>query len=132
MSINKEKIKANIRKAIRKLPTQAIIIRYLIDEEFNEPTEEYKTICEIEGLYHEGATTRALSIDLQNKGEIKKGKGIYFLVVYEGGAMQIQKDDVLLIGDDKFIIKDLGNANRMDIYLDLKLEEVREDGKFYF
>ena len=44
--------------------------------------------------------------------------------------MQIRKDDVLLIGNDKFIIKDLGNANRMDIYLDLKLEEVREDVQF--
>ena len=130
MSINKDKIKANIRKAIRKLPTQAKVIRYLIDEEFNEPVDIYETICEIEGLYHEGSTTRALSIDLQNKGEIKTGKGIYFLVVYEGDAMQIQKDDVLLIGNDKFIIKDLGNANRMDIYLDLKLEEVREDVQF--
>ena len=123
--INKAKIKANIRKAIRKLPTKAKIIRYLIDEEFNEPTEIYETICEIEGLYHEG--TLSLTVSRQDKGEIKSDKGIYFLIVYDEEAMKIKKDDILLIGEDKFIIKDLGNANRMDIYLDMKLQEVKEN-----
>ena len=123
--INKNKIKANIRKAIKKLPTEATVIRDLIDEKFNEPTGEYETICEIEGLYHEG--TLSLTVSRQDKGEIKSDKGIYFLIVYDEEAMKIKKDDVLLIGKDKFIIKDLGNANRMDIYLDMKLQEVRED-----
>lgn len=123
--INKDKIKANIRKAIRKLPTHAKIVRYSIDEEFNEPTEIYETVCEIEGLYHEG--TLSLTINRQDKGEIKRDKGIYFLIVYDEAAMKIKKDDILLIGEDKFIIKDLGNANRMDIYLDMKLQEVEED-----
>lgn len=123
--INKDKIKANIRKAIRKLPTNAKIIRYSMDEEFNEPTEIYEIVCDIEGLYHEG--TLSLTINRQDKGEIKRDKGIYFLIVYDEAAMKIKKDDILLIGEDKFIIKDLGNANRMDIYLDMKLQEVEED-----
>ena len=118
--INKEKIRAKVRKAIKKLPTQAIVKRAYIND-FGEKTDLLEKVCDLEGLYHEGSN---ISITLQNKGEVKSDKGLYFLIVYDETAKLIQEDDFLFIGNTKYQIKDLGNINKMDIYMDMKLQEV--------
>lgn len=118
--INKEKIKAKVKKAIKKLPTTGYVKRAIVNE-FKEKTDLLESICTLEGLYHEGNN---ISISLQDKGEIKQDKGLYFLIVYDETAKLIQKDDYLILDNTKYIIKDLGNVNKMDIYMDMKLQEV--------
>lgn len=121
--INKEKIKAKVKKAIKKLPSQAVVKRAYTND-FGEKSDLLELVCEIEGLYHEGSN---LSIVLQDKGEVKSDKGLYFLISYDETAKLIQKDDYIYIEGYKYQIKDLGNVNKMDIYMDMKLHEVNCD-----
>lgn len=118
--INKEKIKAKVKKAIKKLPSQAVVKRAYTND-FGEKSNLLELVCELEGLYHEGSN---ISITLQNKGEVKSDKGLYFLIAYDETAKLIQKDDYIYIDGYKYQIKDLGNVNKMDIYMDMKLQEV--------
>lgn len=120
--INKDKIKAKVKKAIKKLPSQAVVKR-AYENDFGEKSDllELVLVCELEGLYHEGIN---LSITLENKGEVKSDKGLYFLIAYDETAKLIQKDDYIYIEGYKYQIKDLGNVNKMDIYMDMKLQEM--------
>lgn len=118
--INKEKIKAKVKKAIKKLPSQAIVKRAYTND-FGEKSDLLELVCELEGLYHEGSN---LSITLENKGEVKSDKGLYFLIAYDETAKLIQNDDYIYIEGYKYQIKDLGNVNKMDIYMDMKLQEM--------
>lgn len=118
--INKEKIKAKVKKAIKKLPSRAVVKRAYTND-FGEKSDLLELVCELEGLYHEGSN---LSISLQDKGEVKTDKGLYFLIAYDETAKLIQKDDYIYIEGYKYQIKDLGNVNKMDIYMDMKLQEM--------
>lgn len=118
--INKEKIKAKVKKAIKKLPSQAVVKRAYTND-FGEKSDLLELVCELEGLYHEGSN---LSITLENKGEVKSDKGLYFLIAYDETAKLIQKDDYIYIEGYKYQIKDLGNVNKMNIYMDIRLQEV--------
>ena len=121
--INKEKIRAKVRKAIKKLPTQAIVKRAYIND-FGEKTKLLEDICTLEGLYHESNAQYGIAVTLENKAEIIRGKNPYFLVVCDETAKLIQKDDYLILNNTKYLIKDLGNINKMDIYMDMMLQEV--------
>lgn len=118
--INKDKIKAKVKKAIKKLPSQAVVKRAYTND-FGEKSDLLELVCELEGLYHEGSN---LSITLENKGEVKSDKGLYFLIAYDETAKLIQKDDYIYIEGYKYQIKDLGNVNKMNIYMDIRLQEV--------
>ena len=118
--INKDKIKAKVKKAIKKLPSQAVVKR-AYENDFGEKSDLLELVCELEGLSHEGIN---LSITLENKGEVKSDKGLYFLIAYDETAKLIQKDDYIYIEGYKYQIKDLGNVNKMDIYMDMKLQEM--------
>lgn len=124
--INKEKIKAKVKKAIKKLPSQAVVKRAYTND-FGEKSDLLELVCEIEGLYHESNNQYGQSITLQNKAEVIKEKSIYFLVVYDETAKLIQKDDYIYINGYKYQIKDIGNVNKMDIYADMRLQEVSYD-----
>lgn len=121
--INKEKIKAKVKKAIKKLPSRAVVKRAYTND-FGEKSDLLELVCELEGLYHESNNQYGQSITLQNKAEVIKEKSIYFLVVYDETAKLIQKDDYIYINGYKYQIKDLGNVNKMDIYMDMRLQEV--------
>lgn len=123
--INKEKIKAKVKKAIKKLPSQAVIKRAYLND-FGEKTDLLEKICELEGLYHESNNQYGQTITLENKAEVIKEKNLYFLIVCDETAKLIQKDDFLFIENTKYQIKDLGNVNQMDIYMDVRLQEVGE------
>lgn len=124
--INKEKIKAKVKKAVKKLPSQAVVKRAYTND-FGEKSDLLELVCELEGLYHEGSN---LSITLENKGEVKSDKGLYFLIAYDETAKLIQKDDYIYIEGYKYRIKDLGNVNKMDIYMDMRLQEVSYGEQF--
>ncbi|SCI51602.1 hypothetical protein [Intestinibacter bartlettii] len=121
--INKEKIKAKVKKAIKKLPSQAVVKRAYTND-FGEKSDLLELVCELEGLYHESNNQYSQNITLQNKAEVIKGKNIYFLIAYDETAKLIQKDDYIYINGYKYQIKDLGNVNKMDIYMDMRLQEV--------
>lgn len=121
--INKEKIKAKVKKAIRKLPSYAVVKRAYTND-FGEKSDLLELVCELEGLYHESNNQYSQNITLQNKAEVIKGKNIYFLIAYDETAKLIQKDDYIYINGYKYQIKDLGNVNKMDIYMDMRLQEV--------
>ena len=121
--INKEKIKAKVKKAIKKLPSQAVVKRAYTND-FGEKSDLLELVCEIEGLYHESNNQYSQNITLQNKAEVIKRKNIYFLIAYDETAKLIQKDDYIYINGYKYQIKDLGNVNKMDIYMDMRLQEV--------
>lgn len=123
--INKEKIKAKVKKAIKKLPSQAVVKRAYLND-FGEKTDLLEKICELEGLYHESNNQYGQTITLENKAEVIKEKNLYFLIVCDETAKLIQKDDFLFIENTKYQIKDLGNVNQMDIYMDVRLQEVGE------
>ncbi|RDY22879.1 hypothetical protein CHF27_011205 [Romboutsia maritimum] len=115
------KIKPKIVKAINKLPTKAIIKRNSVNE-FGEPEGEV-VICEVTGLFHEG-NNQVTSISM-DKGEVKRNKQQFLMVVYDDETMKIKENDIAYIDNDKFEIKDLGNQNRMNVYLDLNLKLVK-------
>ena len=121
--INKEKIKAKVKKAIKKLPTTGYVKRAYLND-FEEKTDLLEDICTLEGLYHESNNSNAQTITLENKGEVIKGKYPYYLIVCDETAKLIRKDDYLILDNTKYLIKDLGNVNKMDIYLDIRLQEV--------
>lgn len=121
--INKEKIKAKVKKAIKKLPSQAVVKRAYAND-FGEKSDLLELVCELEGLYHESNNQYSQNITLQNKAEVIKGENIYFLIAYDETAKLIQKDDYIYINGYKYQIKDLGNVNKMDIYMDMRLQEV--------
>nr|DAY75422.1 MAG TPA: hypothetical protein [Caudoviricetes sp.] len=121
--INKEKIKAKVKKAIKKLPSQAVVKRAYTND-FGEKSDLLELVCELEGLYHESNNQYSQNITLQNKAEVIKGENIYFLIAYDETAKLIQKDDYIYINGYKYQIKDLGNVNKMDIYMDMRLQEV--------
>ena len=121
--INKEKIKAKVKKAIKKLPSQAVVKRAYTND-FGEKSDLLELVCELEGLYHESNNQYSQNITLQNKAEVIKRKNIYFLIAYDETAKLIQKDDYIYIEGYKYQIKDLGNVNKMDIYMDMRLQEV--------
>ena len=121
--INKEKIKAKVKKAIKKLPSRAVVKRAYTND-FGEKSDLLELVCELEGLYHESNNQYSQNITLQNKAEVIKEKNIYFLVAYDETAKLIQKDDYIYINGYKYQIKDLENVNKMDIYMDMRLQEV--------
>ena len=121
--INKEKIKAKVKKAIKKLPSQAVVKRAYTND-FGEKSDLLELVCELEGLYHESNNQYSQNITFQNKAEVIKRKNIYFLIAYDETAKLIQKDDYIYINGYKYQIKDLGNVNKMDIYMDMRLQEV--------
>lgn len=124
--INKEKIKAKVKKAIKKLPSQAVVKRAYTND-FGEKSDLLELVCELEGLYHESNNQYSQNITLQNKAEVIKGENIYFLIAYDETAKLIQKDDYIYINGYKYQIKDIGNVNKMDIYADMRLQEVSYD-----
>ena len=121
--INKEKIKSKVEKAIKKLPSLGVVKRAYTND-FGEKSDLLELVCELEGLYHESNNQYSQNITLQNKAEVIKRKNIYFLIAYDETAKLIQKDDYIYINGYKYQIKDLGNVNKMDIYMDMRLQEV--------
>ena len=121
--INKEKIKSKVEKAIKKLPSLGVGKRAYTND-FGEKSDLLELVCELEGLYHESNNQYSQNITLQNKAEVIKGENIYFLIAYDETAKLIQKDDYIYINGYKYQIKDLGNVNKMDIYMDMRLQEV--------
>ncbi len=121
--INKEKIKSKVEKAIKKLPSLGVVKRAYTND-FGEKSDLLELVCELEGLYHESNNQYSQNITLQNKAEVIKGENIYFLIAYDETAKLIQKDDYIYINGYKYQIKDLGNVNKMDIYMDMRLQEV--------
>ena len=121
--INKEKIKSKVEKAIKKLPSLGVVKRAYTND-FGEKSDLLELVCELEGLYHESNNQYSQNITLQNKAEVIKVENIYFLIAYDETAKLIQKDDYIYINGYKYQIKDLGNVNKMDIYMDMRLQEV--------
>lgn len=124
--INKEKIKAKVKKAIKKLPSQAVVKRAYTND-FGEKSDLLELVCELEGLYHESNKEYRQSITLGNKAEVIKEKDLYFLIAYDETAKLIQKDDYIYIEGYKYQIKDLGDVNKMAIYMDMLLQKVSYD-----
>ena len=44
------------------------------------------------------------------------------MVVYDDTTIKIKENDYFLLEDTKYIIKDLGNQNRLNIYFDMLVE----------
>ena len=124
--INKEKIKSKVEKAIKKLPSLGVVKRAYTND-FGEKSDLLELVCEIEGLYHESNNQYSQNITLQNKAEVIKRKNIYFLIAYDETAKLIQKDDYIYIEGYKYQIKDLGDVNKMAIYMDMLLQKVSYD-----
>lgn len=112
------KIKPKVKKVIDKFPTYVDIYRHELNE-FNEPNGD-KFICSIKGFYHEG-TSQITSVKA-DKGEIKRDKSKFLMVICDDITMQIQEDDFFILDHIKYSIKDLGNQNRLNIYFDMLLE----------
>ena len=100
------------------------MVKRAYTNDFGEKSDLLELVCELEGLYHESNNQYSQNITLQNKAEVIKGENIYFLIAYDETAKLIQKDDYIYINGYKYQIKDLGNVNKMDIYMDMRLQEV--------
>lgn len=112
------KIKPKIQKVINKFPTEVVIYRDSLNE-FKEPIGK-DIVCEVTGFYHEGnAQISAITTD---KGEVKRSKQKFLMVIYDEETVKIQENDYFILDDKKYIIKDLGNQNRLNIYFDMLLE----------
>ncbi|CCL06846.1 hypothetical protein CDFC105_41551 [Clostridioides difficile] len=122
MSMIAQKVKPKIIKAINKMPTEAIVKRVGVNE-FGEPSDEENIVCNVIGLYHEGSSS--ISQITKDKGIVIKDKEQYLMVVCDEDTVKIKQGDFMYLDNNKFIIQDLGNQNRMNIYFDLKLGKVR-------
>ena len=112
------KIKPKILKVINKFPTHVTIYRDSKNE-FGEPGAE-KEICSVTGFYHEGNTQ--MSFITADKGEFKKDKSKFLMVVCDEITEKIKEGDYLYLDEKRFYIKDLGNQNRLNIYFDMLLQ----------
>ena len=112
------KIKPKIQKVIDKFPTYVDIYRD-VKNEFGEPVGK-DLICTVKGFYHEGNTQ--ISAITTDKGQVKRSKQIFLMVVYDDTTIKIKENDYFLLDDTKYIIKYLGNQNRLNIYLDMLVE----------
>ena len=112
------KIKPKIQKVIDKFPTYVDIYRD-VKNEFGEPGGK-DLICSVKGFYHEGNTQ--ISAITTDKGQVNRSKQIFLMVVYDDTTSNIKENDYFLLDDTKYIIKDLGNQNRLNIYLDMLVE----------
>ena len=112
------KIKPKIQKVIDKFPTYVDIYRN-VKNEFGEPGGK-DLICSVKGFYHEG-NTQITSI-ATDKGQVKRSKQVFLMVVYDDTTSNIKENDYFFLEDVKYIIKDLGNQNRLNIYFDMLLE----------
>ena len=112
------KIKPKIQKVIDKFPTYVDIYRD-VKNEFGEPVGK-DLICSVKGFYHEGNTQ--ISAITADKGQVKRNKQMFLMVVYDDTSVKIRENDYFLLEDTKYIIKDLGNQNRLNIYFDMLVE----------
>ena len=112
------KIKPKIQKVIDKFPTYVDIYRD-VKNEFGEPGGK-DLICSVKGFYHEGNTQ--ISAITTDKGQVKRNKQIFLMVVYDDTSVKIRENDYFFLEDIKYIIRDLGNQNRLNIYFDMLLE----------
>ena len=113
------KIKPKVKKVIDKFPTYVDIYRD-IKNEFGEPGGK-DLICSVKGFYHEG--NNMISAITADKGEVKRNKQKFLMVIYDENTIKIKENDYFLLDDLKHKIKDLGNQNRLNIYFDMLLEE---------
>ena len=118
MSSIANKIKTKIEKVINKFPTKVSIYRDVMNE-FEEPNGQ-ELVCDITGFYHEG-TTQITSITA-DKGEVKRSKSMFLMVVYDETSLKIKENDYFILDDKKYVIKDKGNQNRLNIYFDMLLK----------
>ena len=105
------KIKPKIQKVIDKFPTYVDIYRDAKNE-FEEPN--------VKGFYLEGNTQ--ISAITTDKGQVKRSKQMFLMVIYDEDTVKIKENDYFLLDDVKYIIKDLGNQNRLNIYFDMLVE----------
>lgn len=113
------KIKPKVKKVIDKFPTHVDIYRNSRNE-FGEPVDK-ELICSVKGFYHEG--NNMISAITKDKGEIKRNKQRFLMVIYDDETIKIKENDYFLLDNKKHKIKDLENQNRLNIYFDMLLEE---------
>ena len=114
------KIKPKIQRVISKFPTIVTVYRDTKNE-FGEPNGKDQ-VCEITGFYHEGTTQ--ITVSIADKGEVKKANQKFLMVVYDELSCSIKKGDYFFLEGKKYIIKDKGNQNLLNIYFDMLLEAV--------
>ena len=112
------KIKPKIQKVIDKFPTYVDIYRD-VKNEFGQPIGK-DLVCSVKGFYNEGNTQ--ISAITTDKGQVKRSKQMFLMVVYDEDTIQIKENDYFLLDNIKYIIKDLGNQNRLNIYFDMLVE----------
>ena len=113
------KIKPKVKKVIDKFPTYVDIYRNSKNE-FEEPGGKELIYENLKGFYHEGNTQ--ISTITTDKGEIKRNKQKFLMVIYGEDTVKIQENDYFMLDNKKYIRKDLGNQNRLNIYFDMLLE----------
>ena len=107
-----------VKKVIDKFPTYVDIYRN-VKNEFGEPGGK-DLVCSVKGFYHEGNTQ--ISAITTDKGQVKRSKQMFLMVIYDEDTVKIKENDYFLLDDVKYIIKDLGNQNRLNIYFDMLVE----------
>jgi hypothetical protein len=112
------KVKPKIQRVIDKFPTYVDVYRD-VENEFGEP-EGKDLICSVKGFYHEGNTQ--ISAITADKGQVKRSKQMFLMVVYDDITIKIKENDYFMLEDTKYIIRDLGNQNRLNIYFDMLVE----------
>ena len=112
------KVKPKIQKVIDKFPTYVDIYRG-VKNEFGE-LDGKDLICSVKGFYHEGNTQ--ITPTITDKGQVKRSNQIFLMVVYDDTTSNIKENDYFFLENVKYIIKDLGNQNRLNIYLDMLVE----------
>ena len=113
------KIKPKVKKVIDKFPTYVDIYRD-VKNEFGEPGGK-DLVCSVKGFYHEGNTQ--ISAITTDKGQVKRSKQMFLMVIYDEDTVKIKENDYFLLDNVKYIIKDLGNQNRLNIYFDMLVEK---------
>lgn len=112
------KIKPKIQKVIDKFPTYVDIYRDAKNE-FEEPNGK-DLVCSVKGFYHEGNTQ--ISAITTDKGKVKRSKQMVLMVIYDEDTIKIKENDYFLLDNVKYVIRDKGNQNRLNIYFDMLLE----------
>ena len=112
------KITPKIQKLIDKFPNYVDIYRDAKNE-FEEPNGK-DLVCSVKGFYHEGNTQ--ISAITTDKGKVKRSKQMFLMVIYDEDTIKIKENDYFLLDNVKYVIRDKGNQNRLNIYFDMLLE----------
>ena len=131
MSLRRETKQIELTKVKREITRHGIKFSVYreIKDSYNEGTGKFNFVIESIGLYHiqKGYVTRKIS----DGGEVTQ-KGSPKLMLIFDDCVSINNDDIIVINETAFAVRDKNNIEELNIICDLSLEVLQYEDKIRF